>query len=92
MRARDKALLIFLVWLAVFPSVVLLTYAFRWIGLEAPLWLEIGVSTMLTVPMITMVALPFVERLVAASRDETPAELKMAEAREAPGPDPDWVR
>ena len=34
---------------------------------------------------------PLVERIVAASRGETAAEMKVAQAREAPGPDPEEI-
>jgi antibiotic biosynthesis monooxygenase (ABM) superfamily enzyme len=91
MRWRDKALLSLLIWAFVFPGVLLLTYAFEWIGLKVPLWAEIALSTALTVPLISLVAAPWVERIVAASRGETVADLKVAQAREAPGPDPEEI-
>lgn len=91
MRWRDKLLLSFLVWLCVYPGVLLVTWIFQWIGFSPAQWIEIGISTALTVPLISIVAIPIVERAVAASRDETPAEMKLAEARAAPGPDPDDV-
>lgn len=91
MRWRDKALLAFLIWLFVYPGVLFMSYAFRWLGLEMALWLELALSTALTVPLISLVAAPLVERLVAASRGETPAEFKLQQAREEPGPDPEDV-
>ncbi len=91
MRWRDKALLSFLIWIFVYPGVMLVTWAFDWLGFELELWLEIGISTALTVPLITVLAAPLVERIVAASRGETAAELKIAQAREAPGPEPEEI-
>ncbi|WP_209425330.1 hypothetical protein [Pararhodobacter sp. SW119] len=91
MRWRDKALLSFLIWIFVYPGVLLVTSAFDWLGINVALWAEIGISTALTVPFITVFAAPLVERTVAASRGETAAELKIAQAREAPGPDPEEI-
>ncbi|MBA3325715.1 MAG: hypothetical protein H0T41_10805 [Rhodobacteraceae bacterium] len=91
MSWKDKALLSALIWVSVFPGVLLITYGFQWLGIELALWLEIMVSTALTVPLISVVAAPQVERIVAASRGQTPAELKLDQAREAPGPDPEEV-
>lgn len=91
MRWRDKILLSFLVWLFVYPGVMLVTWAFQWIGFAPAQWIEVGISTALTVPLISFVAVPVVERIVAAYRDETPAEMKVAEARDAPGPDPERI-
>ena len=91
MRWRDKLLLSILVWIFVYPGVLLVTWIFAWIGFSPAQWIEIGISTALTVPLISLVAVPVVERVVAASRDETPAEMKLAEARDAPGPDPEEV-
>lgn len=91
MRWRDKALLSFLIWVFVYPGVLLVTYVFRWLGIDLALWLELAVSTALTVPLISLVAAPVVERIVAASRGQTPAELKLDQAREERGPDPEDV-
>jgi antibiotic biosynthesis monooxygenase (ABM) superfamily enzyme len=82
MRWWDKVMMSFLIWVCVFPGVLLITYLFRWIGLELDLWLEILLSTALTVPLITVVAAPQVEKLIAAAHDQTLAELKMAQAKE----------
>ncbi|RHZ91834.1 hypothetical protein D1114_19145 [Cereibacter sphaeroides] len=91
MRLRDKLLLSFLVWAFVYPGVLLVTWAFDSIGFAPAMWIEIAVSTALTVPLISFVAVPFVERAVAATRGETPAEMKLAEARQAPGPAPEEI-
>lgn len=83
MRWWDKFLMSFLIWVCVFPGVLILTYLFRWVGLDLALWLEILLSTALTVPLITVVAAPQVERIIAAAHDQTLAELKMDQVREA---------
>lgn len=91
MTWRDKALLSFLIWLCVFPGVLLITSMLQWSGIEMALWLELLVSTALTVPLISVVAAPQVEKLIAAARHESLAELKMDQARAAPGPDPEDI-
>ena len=65
MSGKETAIEVVLVWLAVYPSVLLFSYAFRWLGLGAPLWVEILVSTALTVPLITFVAQPLIGRVMA---------------------------
>lgn len=89
MRLRDKLLLAALIWLCVYPGVLLFTYGLGWLGFDLPLWLSILISTLVTVPTITLVASPRMEALVARSRGQTPAELKLDQARAAPGPDPE---
>ena len=89
MTATEKAVLQLLIWLCVYPAVLLVSYAFDWLGIDWPMWAEIGVSTALTVPLIGLVAAPHVEKLIAAAEGRSPAELKMDQAREAEGPDPE---
>jgi antibiotic biosynthesis monooxygenase (ABM) superfamily enzyme len=91
MRWRDKALLAGLIWVFVYPGVLLMSYAFLWLGIEVPLWIELGISTAVTVPLISLVAAPLVERVVAAAKGESAAEMKVEQAREAPGPDPEEI-
>jgi antibiotic biosynthesis monooxygenase (ABM) superfamily enzyme len=91
MTWRDKALLSFLIWVCVYPGVLLVTYGFQWLGVEMAMWLEILISTALTVPLISVVAAPQVEKLIAAAKDESLAEFKLDQAREAPGPDPEEI-
>ena len=91
MTWRDKALLSALIWGCVFPGVLAMSYAIEWLELGWPLWLEIAVSTAVTVPLISLLASPQVERVIAASRHQSPAELKLDEAREAPGPAPEEI-
>ncbi|MBM9594106.1 hypothetical protein [Roseitranquillus sediminis] len=77
-----------MIWACVFPSVLAFSYLFRWLDLGLPHWVEIGVSTALSVPLISTVCIPRVEKALAAARHETPAELKMRQAEAAEGPDP----
>ena len=88
MTVGEKTALQLLIWLCVYPAVLVVSYGFDWLGIDWPMWAEIGVSTALTVPLIGLVAAPHVEKLIAAARGESLAELKADEAREAEGPDP----
>jgi antibiotic biosynthesis monooxygenase (ABM) superfamily enzyme len=88
---RDKALLSALVWICVYPAVLLMTYVFEWLRIDLPRWLELMVSTAVSVPLISICAVPWVERVVAAVRHQTPAELKLDQARQVPGPNPEEI-
>lgn len=83
MSPRDRILYIFLIWLCVYPGVLGVTYAFIWLGIDLPLWAEILISTAVTVPLISFVALPMIERAIARLNAETVAELKRDQARAA---------
>ena len=85
MTRKERALLILATWACVYPGVLLFVYGFKWLGIDVALWLQILVFTAFTVPLINLVALPRVEKLIAAARGETPAELKRDEARLAEG-------
>ena len=91
MTWRDKLVLSGLIWVCVYPGVLLVTWIFQWIGLEVALWLELLLSTALTVPLISLLAAPQMEKVVAAMKGESAAELKLAQAREAPGPSPEEI-
>lgn len=91
MNGRERALFIALVWAVVYPGVLIFSYGFRWLNVDVPLWLEIAISTACTVPAISLLAIPYIERILARAKGESPAELKLDEAREAPGPDPEQV-
>ncbi|KPQ09003.1 MAG: hypothetical protein HLUCCA09_02140 [Rhodobacteraceae bacterium HLUCCA09] len=69
MSGKETAVEVVLIWAAVYPSVLLFSYAFRWFGVGAPLWVEILVSTALTVPLITFVAQPLIGRAMARLRE-----------------------
>ena len=89
MTWKDKLILSALIWVCVYPGVLLVTFGFQWLGLEFDLWLELLLSTALTVPLISVVAAPQVEKVVAYLKGETPAEFKIEQARAAPGPSPE---
>lgn len=80
MSRKETLLQLFLVWLAVYPSVTIFSYAFGWFGIDWPLFLEILVSTALTVPLITFVAQPIIFRRIARMRGESPSALMRREA------------
>ena len=82
MSRTETLLQLFLVWLAVYPSVTFFSYALGWIGLSAPLFVEILISTALTVPLITFVVQPIIFRRIARMRGERPSELMRREADE----------
>jgi antibiotic biosynthesis monooxygenase (ABM) superfamily enzyme len=88
---RDKIVLSALIWVAVYPGVLLVTWLFGALGLEFDLWLELLLSTAITVPLISLVAAPWMERALAAMKGETLAELKVEQARGAPGPSPEEI-
>jgi hypothetical protein len=88
---RDKMVLSALIWICVYPGVLAVTWLFQVLGLEFDLWLELLLSTAITVPLISLLAAPQMERVLAAMKGESPAELKLDQAREAPGPDPEEI-
>ena len=92
MTPRDRAMLAFMVWLCVYPSVLFFSYVFVWLEIDVALWLEIGISTAISVPLISTVCIPWVEKALAAVRHESPAELKMRQAEGVEGPDAVTVR
>ena len=83
MTAKERLAEMFGIWLAVYPAVLLLTYGFKWLGIEMPLPLELAVSTAITVPIISFVAVPRVRGAIAAAEDTTRADLARREARKA---------
>jgi antibiotic biosynthesis monooxygenase (ABM) superfamily enzyme len=88
---RDKLVLSSLIWVCVYPGVLVVTLAFEWIGLDMATWLELMLSTAITVPLISVAAAPQMEKVLATIKGETPAELKVEQAREAPGPSPEEI-
>jgi antibiotic biosynthesis monooxygenase (ABM) superfamily enzyme len=91
MTFRDKMVLSALIWICVYPGVLLVTWLFEILGLDLDLWLELLLSTAITVPLISLLAAPQMERVLAAMKGESAAELKVEQAREAPGPDPEEI-
>lgn len=75
MNAKEQAVLNLGVWLAVYPSVLGTSYGIDALALELPLWLEILISTALTVPLISYVAVPLLKSLIAKAEGKDPSEL-----------------
>jgi antibiotic biosynthesis monooxygenase (ABM) superfamily enzyme len=75
MNAKEQAVLNFGVWLTVYPSVLGTSYGIDALALELPLWLEILVSTALTVPLISYVAVPLLKILIAKAEGKAPDEM-----------------
>jgi antibiotic biosynthesis monooxygenase (ABM) superfamily enzyme len=88
---KDKMILSALIWVAVYPGVMIVTWLFGVFGFEFDLWLELLLSTAITVPLISLLAAPQMERVLAYMKGETLAELKLDQAREAPGPSPEEI-
>ncbi|TFL19629.1 hypothetical protein [Jannaschia formosa] len=55
-KSRNRAVLMGMIWLAVYPTVTLLTYLTS--GLEVPTWVRTFLTTILTVPIITYLVVP----------------------------------
>ncbi|SHJ20456.1 hypothetical protein [Wenxinia saemankumensis] len=70
------------IWLTVYPSVALMSYLLEWLDVDWPLWAEILLTTAITVPLISWVSVPLIERILARRRNESRAELKRDEARD----------
>ena len=83
MTTKERLLELLGIWLAVYPSVLLMSYAFRWLEIGWPMWAEILFSTALTVPLISFVAVPRVRGAIATAEDTTPADLVRREAQKA---------
>lgn len=76
MNAKEQAALNFGVWLAVYPSVLGTSYGIDALALELPLWLEILVSTALTVPLISYAAVPLLKTIIAKAEGKDADELE----------------
>lgn len=89
MTLKETIALNVLIWACVYPSVLIFSYGFQWLGIDVPLWVEIGISTAVSVPLISTLCTPRIEAAIARAEGESPADLKMRQAEEAEGPDPD---
>jgi antibiotic biosynthesis monooxygenase (ABM) superfamily enzyme len=81
MNKRERTLELLGIWLAVYPSVLLMSYVFEWLRLGWPMWAEIMFSTALTVPLISFVAVPKVRGAIATAENTTPSDLARREAQ-----------
>lgn len=59
---KERVYLMIGVWLAVYPTVTLLTYLTA--NLNAPTFVRTIITTVLTVPFITFLVVPVVNRLI----------------------------
>jgi antibiotic biosynthesis monooxygenase (ABM) superfamily enzyme len=75
-NAKEQAALNFGVWLAVYPSVLGTSYGIDALALALPLWLEILVSTALTVPLISYVAVPALKTAIAKAEGKDRQEME----------------
>lgn len=76
MSRRERIVLNIGIWLCVYPSVMATTGLIQYLQLDLDLWLEILLSTALTVPLISYVAVPAVKKLMAKAEGKDEAELK----------------
>lgn len=91
MSLFDRIILIAAIWACVYPGVLIFSYAFEWLDIEWPIYVRIAISTACTVPLISLVIIPRIEAAIADARNKSPSELKMEQARESSGPDPEEV-
>ena len=66
MGTRERCLVAFLVWLGVYPAVLVMNYLLRWAGLaDLPLPVTVLLTTIVTVPIIEFVVVPPVKTIIA---------------------------
>lgn len=70
----DKVRLMFGVWLGVYPAVCGLTYLLAPLGM--PLWLQIFCSTLVTVPIISLLVVPLSREAIAKMDDKPKSEVR----------------
>lgn len=62
-RSRHQAMLMVLVWLAVYPLVTIGSYVVA--PLDLPTWAEVFVTTLASVPVITYLVVPNAKAFIA---------------------------
>ncbi len=62
-QTRHRAMLMVLIWLAVYPAVTLGTYLTA--PFDLPTWIRTFLTTIATVPIITFVVVPNAKALIA---------------------------
>ena len=85
MKAPSKILQAALIWVLVYPCVLIFSYGSDAVAPEAPKWAVVMVSTLFTVSLIEFVGTPMVERVVARWRGQSRAELLADKAEAAEG-------
>jgi antibiotic biosynthesis monooxygenase (ABM) superfamily enzyme len=68
------------IWACVYPGVLIFSYAFQWLAPNLPIWLQIGISTLITVPFISLFCTPQIEKLLAKARRESLSQFKHEQA------------
>lgn len=68
MGTKERSWLMLGIWLALYPSVTVLTYLTE--PLEWPLFVKTLATTCLTVPLITFLIVPRVKKLIAKAEDK----------------------
>ena len=66
---REKLLLAFLIWLAVYPSVLGMNYVLRAMERDLPLPLSVLLTTLFTVPLLEFVLIPRIKDGMAKAED-----------------------
>ena len=80
MSTRDKLIFLTLVWATVYPGVLFFGYGISWLFPEMPTWARIMLSTLMTVPLISMLVIPRIEAMIARLKGESLSELKHQQA------------
>ena len=88
MTTKDALVQTLLVWLLVYPCVLIFGYGFEFLAPDTPKWLVTLVSTLFTVSLIQFVGVPVVERIIARRRGQSRAKLLADKAEKADGPAP----
>ncbi|MGI9394088.1 MAG: hypothetical protein ACR2OY_05535 [Boseongicola sp.] len=64
MPGKEVLLQNILIWACVYPCALAFSYGLGWFGANFPLWVEILISTVFTVPFISLVACPLIENIM----------------------------
>ena len=75
MGTRERLLVAILVWLGVYPAVLLMNYVLKWFGLDdLPLPVTVLLTTAVTVPIIEFVVVPPVKSILAKAEKKAGIE------------------
>ena len=70
---RERLVLTFAIWLAVYPSVLCATWVVDEVGMSPPLPVKVLITTAFTVPLLEFAVIPLIRRLIA--RAERAADI-----------------
>ncbi|MBB4658489.1 antibiotic biosynthesis monooxygenase (ABM) superfamily enzyme [Parvularcula dongshanensis] len=69
-RLAERSIVAFLIWIAVYPSVLLANYALHALGFtQLPLPVSVLLTTMITVPVLEFGAIPVIKKIVAKGEE-----------------------